>query len=309
MSVLRKIFVGPNGIRTGWRLLIFFVLAVPIYFGLGWVLTRLVPFPAAFDARSLAAEELLRLVALLAAALIMARIERRRLYDYYWPRAKQLFGGKYWMGALYGAVSTTLLMFSIKALGGYSFGGLAIHGSRILYYGAWWTICMVLLGYSEEFWFRAYPQFTLATGMGFWPAAVVISAVFGGLHYFLKPHERWPDFACTFLLAMFLLMTIQRTGSIAWAAGFHFTFDWFNIFFYSAPNGGQVAVGRLFQATLHGPLWLTGGPLGPEASLLVFPVIALLFLGFHWLYRRTPLAITARGTRAAAAESVAISIR
>lgn len=301
MSVLRKIFVGPNGIRAGWRLLIFFVLAVPIYLGLGWVLARLVPLPPAFDAKSIAAEELLRLVALLIAALIMARIERRRLYDYYWPRAKRLFGGNYWMGGLYGAVSTTLLIFSIKALGGYSFGGLGIHSFQIVYYGAWWAICMVLLGYSEEFWFRAYPQLTLATGMGFWPAGTVISIFFGALHYFLKPDERWPDFACTFLLAMFMLMTIQRTGSIAWAAGFHFTFDWFNIFFYSGPNGGQVAVGHLFNATLHGPLWLTGGPLGPEASLLVFPVIALLFLGFHLQYRRKPMAITANGMRAAAA--------
>jgi hypothetical protein len=30
--------------------------------------------------------------------------------------------------------------------------------------------------------------------------------------------------------------------------------------------------------------WLTGGELGPEASLLVFPVIAMMFVAFHRLY-------------------------
>lgn len=302
MSVLRKIFIGPKGLRAGWRLLIFLILANIVEQGIGWIIERYIALPNGLTAQVLAGAEGLRLFSLIVAALVMMRIEHRRLHDYYWPRAKDLFGGKYWMGALYGAVSTTILMFSIKALGGYSFGGLAIHGSQILHYGVWWAVCTVLLGYSEEFWFRAYPQFTLATGMGFWPAATVISIIFGSLHYFLKPDERWPDFACTFLLAMFMVMTLQRTGSIAWAAGFHFTFDWFNLFFYSGPNGGEVAVGRLFNSSFHGPLWLTGGPLGPEASLLVFPVIALLFLGFHLQYRKKQMQITAKGTRAAAVE-------
>jgi hypothetical protein len=41
----------------------------------------------------------------------------------------------------------------------------------------------------------------------------------------------------------------------------------------------------LLTATFHGADWLTGGKLGPEASLLVFPVIAAMFFAFHILYR------------------------
>ena len=40
-----------------------------------------------------------------------------------------------------------------------------------------------------------------------------------------------------------------------------------------------------FHQTFHGNDWLTGGKLGPEASLLVFPVIAAMFVAFHFLYR------------------------
>jgi len=43
----------------------------------------------------------------------------------------------------------------------------------------------------------------------------------------------------------------------------------------------RSAQGDSFQ----GPDWLTGGPLGPEASLLIFPVIALMFLVFERIYR------------------------
>ena len=35
----------------------------------------------------------------------------------------------------------------------------------------------------------------------------------------------------------------------------------------------------------QGPDWLTGGKLGIEASLFVFPVIALLFVAFGRTYR------------------------
>jgi len=47
----------------------------------------------------------------------------------------------------------------------------------------------------------------------------------------------------------------------------------------------------LLTATFHGSDWLTGGKLGPEASLLVFPVIAFMFLAVHFLYR-TPAEVS-----------------
>jgi hypothetical protein len=45
-----------------------------------------------------------------------------------------------------------------------------------------------------------------------------------------------------------------------------------------------MAPDRLLTATLHGSDSLTGGKLGPEASLLVLPVILALFLAFRYIY-------------------------
>src|SRR2546430_4601724 len=48
---------------------------------------------------------------------------------------------------------------------------------------------MTLSVCAEELAFRGYPQFTLASRIGFWRAAALLSLLFGGLHYFVKPME------------------------------------------------------------------------------------------------------------------------
>jgi len=58
--------------------------------------------------------------------------------------------------------------------------------------------------------------------MGFWPAVLALSALFGALHYLLKPDETWIDGASTGLLGLLLFLSIRRTGDICLAAGFHF---------------------------------------------------------------------------------------
>jgi hypothetical protein len=40
------------------------------------------------------------------------------------------------------------------------------------------------------------------------------------------------------------------------------------------------------NVTYHGPDWLTGGPRGTEASALVFPILALLFVALARAYPR-----------------------
>jgi hypothetical protein len=105
------------------------------------------------------------------------------------------------------------------------------------------------------------------------------------LHYFFKPHERWEDFASTAMLGLFMCFTLRRTGSLAFAIGFHAAFDFANLFVFSGQNAGEFAVGHLLDTSWQGPQWLTGGLLGPEASWTVFPVIATMFVVFDRVYR------------------------
>ena len=283
---MRRIFFNARGLRAGWRLLIFIALFFAFGYLMGELLERLFhPSQRAFlDPWNMISEEAQSLVQVLLATWIMARIERRRMIEYGIPLHNAL-GGEFWMGCLYGAAATSLLVGLIALFGGYRILGFAIHGSTLWYFLGLWLLANLLIGFSEELQFRAYLLSTLADGIGFWTAAFLLSAGFGALHYFLKPHERWEDFASTGLLGLFMCLTLRRTGSLAFAIGFHAAFDLANLFVWSGQNAGEYAIGHLLETHWQGPDWLTGGPLGPEASWMVFIVIAVLFALFLWQYR------------------------
>lgn len=284
----RNIFTGPAGLRAGWRLLIFLGLVVALQAGFqGIVLlilrARRVILPDGLRAIVFIIADAITLVAVWITSSVMAKWENRKLLDYGLP-GRNAFGWKFWEGVLFGYTAVSILILLIFLGGGYSPGSLELHGTQLASATLLWLLASLAIGFAEEYLFRGYPQFILAQGMGFWPAAFLISFLFGAIHYFNKPYERWPDWASTGLIALFLCLTLRRTGDLRFAIGFHAAFDFGAIFVYSGPNGGQFAPDRLLSATFHGSDWLTGGKLGPEASLLVFPVIAAMFLAFHLLY-------------------------
>jgi len=283
---MRKIFFNARGLRAGWRLLIFIGMFVGLGYLADWIAPRLPLISdlrqrAFLDPLGLAYHEVETLVQVLIPTWVMARVERRRFAAYGIP-IRNAFGSDYWMGWAWGLGSTSLLIAMIAVLGGYRIAGLAIHGGTLCYFTVVWLMANVLIGFSEEIQFRAYLLTTLADGIGFWVAAILLSLGFGALHYFFKPHERWEDFASTGLLGLFICLTLRRTGSLAFAIGFHAAFDFANLFLWSGQIAGEYAVGHLLDTRWQGPQWLTGGLLGPEASRMVFIVIALMF----WIFNR-----------------------
>ena len=201
------------------------------------------------------------------------------------PAAKQMA-----VGSLFGLLSVAILVGGIAALGGFSPGHIAMSGMPLVTYVVAWLIAMFGIGFTEELSFRGAGLITLGEAIGFWPAAIVISAIFAAVHYFGKgPAENLADALSVGLLGLFMSFTVLRTGSIWFAVGFHALFDYAALYIFGAPNsgnrGGAPIDTRLLTGTFHGPSWLTGGPLGVEASWLVFPVIALLFLIFDRTHR------------------------
>lgn len=282
---MKKIFFNSDGLRAGWRLLIFGGIYVGLGYAANWIVLRLFHLKqqSFLDPIGLSVDELQALLQVLIATWIMARIERRRFPDYGIP-VRDAFGRNFWVGIVWGLGSTSLLVGLIAAFGGYRIVGLAIRGGTLWYFLGLWIVANVLIGFSEELQFRAYLLTTLSDGIGFWWASIVLSVAFGALHYFFKPHERWEDFASTGLLALFMCLTLRRTGSLAFAIGWHAAFDFANLFLWSGQNAGEYAVGHLLETRWQGPQWLTGGLLGPEASWMVFAVIVVMFVLFNWLY-------------------------
>jgi membrane protease YdiL (CAAX protease family) len=224
----------------------------------------------------LIASEAVQFAVVFAAAVIMARIENRPWGVYGLP-AREAFGGKFWMGFLFGLVEISLLIGLIAAFGGYSFGPLALHGNEILRWALIHLVLFVFVGFFEEFLFRGYTQYTLAEGIGFWPAAFVLSLGFGAVHL-SNLGEGWVGAASVAVVGLFFCFTLRRTGNLWYAVGLHASFDWGETFLYSVPNSGAVIQGHLSDALLHGPKWLTGGTVGPEGSVFCFLTMGLQFL-------------------------------
>jgi len=273
---IRTIFWNERELRAGWRLLIYFVLFLAIG-GAGSFAALLLHLPIAtstgITATALLVHEIIALSAALAAAAILGVLECRRLGDYGLPGAAA-FGLRFWQGFVWGLVMMSGMILLIRLFGGFSFGELALRGPELWGYAALWGLVFLAVGFFEEFLFRGYTQATLASGIGFWPAATMISAVFGASHL----GNRGEDIAgavSVFVIGMFFCLTLRRTGNLWFAVGLHASFDWGETFLFSVPNSGLVAPGHLLNSSFHGPVWLTGGTVGPEGSVMAFVVVAL----------------------------------
>lgn len=152
-----------------------------------------------------------------ASAFFMSRIEKRPLGDYGLP-ARAAFGKNFWAGAVWGIVWLTILMLTLRLSGVFYFGGLAIHGGRILKFAAFYALLFLTVALFEEFSLRGYVQFTLTQGMGFWPAAILLSICF----WRASPQ--------------------QSGGGMDWPSG---RVDWLVFLPHPAPHGKSVVRGRL----------------------------------------------------------------
>lgn len=248
-----------------------------MYFSTHWhpANTKLVP------ASLLLATDLLVLIPMLIAAFVMSRIERRPMGDYGLPLS-DAFRRRFWIGALVGFLSLTLVLaiifgghgfhvaLSTAPLGSIALGGLAF------------AITMIVVGLTEEFLYRGYALVTLGQGIGFWPAATLLSLGFAALHG-INAGESPLGLLQVGAFALVMCYTVWRTGNLWFAVGYHAAWNWAETFFYGVPNSGHVGDISLLNGMLSGPAWFSGGSDGPEGSFLapvvllaVIPIVELL---------------------------------
>ncbi|HUL33956.1 MAG TPA: type II CAAX endopeptidase family protein [Candidatus Eisenbacteria bacterium] len=277
------VFFNDRGLRAGWRLLIYiFFVAVAITIS-GFIMRRTLPHVHGMPSPQLMLlQEAVSFSIVFGCALIMSRIEGRSPGVYGLP-ISQAFGRNFWLGMLLGLAEISVLMGLVAAFGGYSFGSLALSPSGIIGWGLIHLLLFICVGFFEEFLFRGYTQFTLGDGIGFWPAALLLSLGFGAAHL-SNPGEGPVGAASVALVGIFFAFTLYRTGNLWYAVGLHASFDWGESFLYSVPDSGTIVVGHLSNSLLHGPKWLTGASVGPEGSVFCFLTMGLQFLIVFWLF-------------------------
>ncbi len=131
-------------------------------------------------------------------------------------------------------------------------------------------------GFFEEFLYRGYAQRTLTEGISFWGATLLTSFWFGWTHN----AEGAPVMKAVtaFAVAIFWCLTLRVTGSIAFAIGFHVSWDFMEEAIFGSSDSTFEFAGQLAASTPIGPVWLIGGAVGPEASILLLVPLAVLIL-------------------------------
>lgn len=289
------VFRGPNGIRAGWRAVLFLLMAAVIALLLGIVAgivlvarygvegVRAAAQMSQIHPAGLGLTELFTfLCPTVGAAFIMSRIERRPWGIYGLP-LRSAFRGDFWIGAVIGFSSISTCLLAIFVFHGFHLTGLAIHGQTIISATAAWSLAFLIVGLAEEFSFRGYLQYTLTTGMGFWPSAILLSAAFGLAHRG-NPGETHFGLLSVVLFGLVFCLILRRTGNLWWAVGFHAGWDWGQTFFYGVPDSGLAPFHNLLNCSFSGPRWLTGGTVGPEASIftpIVLIIVAIVVAGVY----------------------------
>src|SRR5208283_1542423 len=161
MSYVRTVFFGPDGLKAGWGLAFYVAAYYPLQ-----SMARQWAWSLNLGADGLWSMMLAELGVLLAAvvpAVALAVVEKRPWGAYGLP-GRRAFGKLFWVGAVWGLASITLLLGTMYGLRVFKVGHLAIYGMRSVKFAAFWGMYFLLVGLFEDFHFRGYLQFTLTRG-------------------------------------------------------------------------------------------------------------------------------------------------
>jgi membrane protease YdiL (CAAX protease family) len=272
-GAIRRLFYGPRELRAGWRLAIFLAIVIALT-SAGNLLIRRV-LHGADDTVMFLVREVEDVIIIVFASWLMGRIEGRSLAGYGLPW-RRMFRAQFWQGALLGFAFITSLLAAMRLAGVFSFGTIALHGAGIWRWAIGYALVFILVGLREEFRSRGYGLYTLAAGIGFWPAAILWSAFFGFAHSG-NSGENWIGLINAGIFGLLACLLLRRTGNLWMSIGLHAGFDWSETFLYGVADSGNVLPGHLLSSSSSGPAWLSGGTVGPEGSLLCTLVIAVVW--------------------------------
>lgn len=139
---------------------------------------------------------------------------------------------------------------------------------------------------AEEFLFRGFIFQRLLTGIGIWPAQLVVAV------FFLLTHLNNPGMTVDvktlasiniFLASLLFGLAFLRTRSLAMPLGIHFMANWVQGGLLGFGVSGTDQNGLFIPVLQQGFDWLTGGAFGLEASLPgLVCVLAALALLITW---------------------------
>ncbi|MFD0772405.1 CPBP family intramembrane glutamic endopeptidase [Streptomonospora algeriensis] len=202
---------------------------------------------------------------------VVGKTERRPVTEAARAGAVSGIGG----GTLAGVALFGMVIVSIAVLGGYHVTGLGSVSGAVVLFGF-----MAAAAVTEEVVFRGVLFRVVEERVGTWISLVVTSVLFG-LAHMSNPNSTLLGLVILTVGAGTLLTAAYvATRSLWLPIGLHFGWNLAGSAIFSTEVSGNDTVQGLLDAGTEGPVLLTGGVFGPEASLfsLVFPVLAAVVL-------------------------------
>ena len=296
------VFFYRRVLRAGWGLVLFLLLTAVLIAGQS-LLLRSVPRLRDVPHTTLVPHDALgNVVALFAVAVATAAVtvlEQRRYGDFGFGGTARL---RLLLAGVAGGMSIlTALMLVLHGAGVAVFRGETLFGAALQWRsGSIWAGFYLLVALTEELFLRGYLQFALTraiasllrtyfgarsgVGAAFWIAATLLSLVYGLLHG-LNNGETALGMLNTVGLGLVFTASLWRTGSLWWALGFHFAWDWMQSFIFGTADTGLRIRDHMFLTEPMGAAWKSGGTAGPEGSVFVAGAL-LAMLGLVLLLRR-----------------------
>lgn len=269
---LRTTLFNPEShmLRAGWRIPWLLAWVMPLFAGVGVVSAKVlpqVPKPWLLPAKALLA------VIFVLGALGIFRLFARHV-EHRQPTEIQVDRNTPWhlgLGFLFGG-GAMLVITAILALAG-CYRVEALNSPWLLLRA---FVAYVPQSFSEDFLFCLILYRLIREGLGRRAALIIAPLLFGAVHMG-NAHESLLGITEIFTGGMVMYYLFERTGRFwsVWALHFSWNFTMNGVL--GMANSGQAIPGFIKPA-LSGPVWLTGGATGPEASILAVGLDLLLLL-------------------------------
>ena len=140
------------------------------------------------------------------------------------------------------------------------------------------VLVAVVPGITEEIVSRGVLYRIVEEGMGSWIALLVSSLFFGFMHAMNAHATPWSCLAIAIEAGLLLGLLYTVTRSLYLCMGLHAGWNFLQGAVLGIPVSGTDPHGVLV-ATLQGPVWLSGGPFGAEASVVTVALLGGMSCG------------------------------
>jgi membrane protease YdiL (CAAX protease family) len=290
MNLIKNIFFNSTEkrLRAGWRILIFIIF----FIFLSRVMSKLTISIVGDLDKTESAYWFFRGIIVVVAGTFVVWIVRKFFDNKTFISlglrldslaVKDFFVGLVISGLMIGTVFVIFLISGLLEITEISWSGSTI--SAIFDILLWFFGIGLAVGWSEELAFRGYLLQNMKDGMGLlW--AILISCILYGLLHMSNPNS---TILSGILIAVFGYLRIfgwLRSGQLWLSMGMHAGWDFFQGPILGFPVSGMNTE-SLIKHNISGADWITGGSFGPEAGIVVIPIIIFgLMIMYLWTAKR-----------------------